>query len=108
MMAIVMRWSVAALSKPGGNEVIIPGSKQSMGRWKKCLAATAVCATITVIFGYDLTGQYDKKFHEALGAAAKRAVFDLLRPDFTDALDPAKAPVGVKLRLPGVFDSNSK
>src|SRR5689334_15978057 len=64
--------------------------------------------TLAALAGCDLTGQYDKKFHEALDAAAKRAVFDLVRPDFTDALDPAKAPVGVKLRLPTVFDNSSK
>src|SRR3954468_25095751 len=63
---------------------------------------------LAALAGCDLTGQYDKKFHEALGAAAKRAVFDLVHPTFTDALDPAKAGVGVKLRLPIVFDSNSK
>jgi hypothetical protein len=62
---------------------------------------------LATMAGCDLTGQYDKKFHEALDAAAKRAVFDLVRPDFTDAIDPSKG-VGVKLRLPVVFDSNSK
>src|SRR2546428_13497864 len=67
-----------------------------------------VCLTLAALAGCDLTGQYDKKFHEALDAASKRAVFDLVRPDFTDALDPAKAPVGVKLRLPAGFDNSSK
>src|SRR3954452_22469509 len=76
-------------------------------RWQRsvCLAvmrwlAISAPLILAALAGCDLTGQYDKKFHEALGAAAKRAVFDLVHPTFTDALDPAKAGVGVKLRLP--------
>src|SRR5207245_8540140 len=72
------------------------------------LLAVFTAAVLTAFAGCDLTGQYDKKFHEALDTAAKRAVFDLLHPTFTDALDPAKASVGVKLRLPTVFDGSSK
>src|SRR5712691_9010712 len=72
-------------------------------RW----CAIALLGALAALAGCDLTGQYDKKFHEALDAASKRAVFDLVRPDFTDALDPAKGGIGVKLRLPVVFDNSS-
>jgi hypothetical protein len=59
--------------------------------------------------GCDLTGQYEAKFKKALETSAQRAVFDLnLHPTFTEVTDPARKEVGVKLRLPKFFDSNSK
>jgi hypothetical protein len=59
--------------------------------------------------GCDLTGQYEKKFQEALKTSAQQAVFDQnLHATFTDVIDTARQPIGVKLRLPQIFDASSK
>src|SRR3954447_8970464 len=59
--------------------------------------------------GCDLSGEYDKKVQASLQSAGQRAVFDLnLHPTFTEVVDSAKQNIGVKLRLPKVFDANSK
>jgi hypothetical protein len=59
--------------------------------------------------GCDLSGEYDKKVQASLQSAGQRAVFDLnLHPTFTEVVDSAKQNTGVKLRLPKVFDANSK
>lgn len=78
-------------------------SRRSAGRWPLFLITAIVAA------GCDLTGQYDKKFQDALQAAAKRAVFEgHLHATPTEVMDSSRQPIGVKLRLPRVFDSNSK
>jgi hypothetical protein len=54
--------------------------------------------------GCDLTGQYEKKFQEAVQTSGQRAVFDQnLHPDFTEVGD-----AGVKLRLPKLFDMENR
>src|SRR5437870_7693057 len=59
--------------------------------------------------GCDLTGQYDKKFQESLQAAAKKAVFEgYLHSTPTEVVDSSRQPIGVRLRLPRVFDSSSR
>lgn len=59
--------------------------------------------------GCDLTGQYEKELQKSAQAAGQRAVFDLnLHPAFTEVVDSAKQNIGVKLRIPKVFDGNSK
>ena len=64
---------------------------------------------LVAVAGCDLTGQYEKKFQEALRTSAQRAVFDLnLNPTFTEVIDPARKNVGVRLRIPRFFDASSK
>jgi hypothetical protein len=59
--------------------------------------------------GCDLTGQYDVKFKQALEVANRRSAFDaLLHQPYTDVVDAARQPIGVKLRLPRIFDGESK
>jgi hypothetical protein len=69
----------------------------------------AICLLAIFFIGCDLGGEYDKKVQSSLQSAGQRAVFDLnLHPTFTEVIDSAKQNVGVKLRLPKVFDGNSK
>ncbi len=66
-------------------------------------------ALLLLATGCDLGGQYDKKFQGALQNSAKQAVFaDNLHTVYTEVMDTAKQPVGVKLRLPKIFDGSSK
>jgi hypothetical protein len=59
--------------------------------------------------GCDLTGEYEAKFKEALATAGQRAVFDLsLHADDTPVTDAARKSAGVKLRIPKLFDKESK
>lgn len=59
--------------------------------------------------GCDLTGQYEPKFKQALEVANRRSAFDaLLHQPYTDVVDSTRQPIGVKLRLPKVFDGDSK
>jgi hypothetical protein len=67
------------------------------------------CLLLFLSTGCDLTGEYDKKVQASLQSAGQRAVFDLnLHPNFTEVVDSAKQNVSVKLRIPKVFDANSK
>ncbi|HEY2415091.1 MAG TPA: hypothetical protein VGI40_22800 [Pirellulaceae bacterium] len=69
----------------------------------------AACLSVSLFAGCDLSGEYDKKVQTSLQSAGQRAVFDLnLHSTFTEVVDSAKQNVGVKLRLPKVFDANSK
>jgi hypothetical protein len=70
----------------------------------------ALCAsTVALSAGCDLTGEYDKKFQQALQKSAQRAVFDkYLFPTETEVTDAARKPTGVKLRILSVFDKDSK
>jgi hypothetical protein len=73
--------------------------------WKVAGLAAMFIATL----GCDLTGQYDKKFQQALVEAGRKSMFDaLLHRDFTEIVDSARQPIGVKLRLPKQFDAESK
>src|SRR4051812_31193115 len=59
--------------------------------------------------GCDLTGQYEKELQKSAQTAGQRAVFDLnLHAAFTEVVDSAKQNIGVKLRIPKVFDGSSK
>jgi hypothetical protein len=59
--------------------------------------------------GCDLTGQYDKKFQETMQTSGQRAVFDVnLHSTYSEVVDAGRQNVGVKLRLPKVFDGESK
>jgi len=59
--------------------------------------------------GCDLTGQYEKKIQETLQTSGQRAVFDQnLHSSFTEVIDAKQQNVGVKLRIPKLFDDNSK
>jgi hypothetical protein len=74
----------------------------------RCIHRSLLLIAVTAA-GCDLTGQYDKKFQEALQTSALRAVFDQnLHPDFREVVDPARKNVGVKLRIPKFFDGSSK
>src|SRR5437867_1659938 len=73
--------------------------------WKLCTLALV----LIIAAGCDLTGQYDKKFLQALDEAKRRSAFDdQLHAMFTDVVDASRQPVGVKLRLPKKFDNESK
>jgi hypothetical protein len=76
--------------------------------WKHGSLAVALM-TLVAACGCDLTGQYDTKFKQALEQASRRSAFDaLLHQQFTEILDSARQPIGVKLRLPKQFDAESK
>ena len=75
--------------------------------WRK----TACCCLLLglVSAGCDLGGQYEKKFQDALANSAKQAVFESnLHASYTEVMDTSRQPVGVKLRLPRIFDNESK
>jgi hypothetical protein len=58
--------------------------------------------------GCDLTGQYEANFQKALQTSGQRAKFDGgLNSEYEEIVDGEGKPIGVKLRLPKVFD-NSK
>jgi hypothetical protein len=68
-----------------------------------------VAAVFIATVGCDLTGQYEPKFKQALEVANRRSAFDaLLHQTYTDVVDSARQPIGVKLRLPKIFDGESK
>jgi hypothetical protein len=59
--------------------------------------------------GCDLTGQYDANFQKALATSGQRAKFDIgLNSEYEEIVDAEGKPIGVKLRLPKVFDSNKQ
>jgi hypothetical protein len=59
--------------------------------------------------GCDLTGEYEAKFKETLVSAGQRAIFDqTLHTDETPVTDAARKSVGVNLRIPKLFDKDSK
>jgi hypothetical protein len=66
-------------------------------------------AVFVAVCGCDLTGQYEKKFQQAIEEAKRRSAFDeQLHAVFTEVVDASRQPVGVKLRLPKKFDAESK
>lgn len=74
---------------------------------KRSVFVASLFAVLTA--GCDFGGEYDKKLKATLQTAGQQAVFDLnLQPTFVEVLDAAKQNAGVKLRLPKVFDANSK
>lgn len=59
--------------------------------------------------GCDLTGQYEKKFQEALQTAARQATYEkYLQHDPVELTAADGKSLGVKLRLPRLFDNNTK
>lgn len=74
------------------------------------LVDVGVWATLLVIAsGCDITGEYERRFTETLQQSGQRAVFDLhLYAAETDVTDGSNQPVGVKLRIPKIFDGESK
>jgi hypothetical protein len=68
--------------------------------WLALLIGAAAGAT-----GCDLTGQYEANFKKALEKSAQQAKFDNpLNADYHEILDGDGKPIGVKLRLPRLFD----
>src|SRR5262249_38056901 len=64
---------------------------------------------VLAVAGCDLTGQYDKKFQEALLTSSRRAVFDQnLYPTASTEVKDATGNALVKLRAWKYFDSSSK
>src|SRR6476661_3246301 len=73
------------------------------------LKVSSVAAMFVAASGCDLTGQYEKKFQQAIEEAKRRSAFDdQLHAVFTEVVDASRQPVGVKLRLPKKFDAESK
>jgi hypothetical protein len=83
-----------------------------ISRFAKSMIRHPLSLALPLLFlatGCDLGGQYEKKFQSTLQNSAKQAVFaDNLHVQYTEVMDSAKQPVGVKLRLPKIFDSSSK
>jgi len=72
-------------------------------------ASFAALIVLSFLVGCDFGGQYEKKLQEAVQTAGQRAVFDNnLHPSFTEVIDSARQNVGIKLRIPKIFDGNSK
>jgi hypothetical protein len=101
MMTGIEAWILHSDRKP---TVVSPiGQLRTFSNWR-WLVPLVIAAS-----GCDLTGQYEKKFQETLKASAQQAVFDQnLHATFTDVVDKEQKPIGVKLRLPQIFDASSK
>lgn len=74
------------------------------------LFAAALVGGIAVhLAGCDLTGEYEAKFKETLVSAGQRAIFDQsLHSNETEITDAGKKSAGVRLRIPKLFDKDSK
>jgi hypothetical protein len=71
--------------------------------------ALLTAAIIAPLAGCDITGEYDRRFAEALQQSGERAVFDQqLFPTETEVMGPENMATGVKLRIPKLFDAESK
>lgn len=78
-------------------------------RTKTVLAGTSLLVVALVVAGCDLTGQYEKKFQEALQTAGHKALYDkYLHQDTVELAEANGKSLGVKLRLPKLFDNNTK
>jgi hypothetical protein len=74
--------------------------------WLRTIGAAALCVALV---GCDLTGEYEKRFQDALKTSAERAEFDLnLYADPVEVVDVERKNVGVKLRIPKLFDNSAK
>jgi hypothetical protein len=68
-----------------------------------------MCLSLTVAAGCDLTGQYEANFQKALQTSGQRAKFDVgLNTEYEEIVDAEGKPIGIKLRLPRVFDNNKQ
>jgi hypothetical protein len=64
---------------------------------------------LVLLAGCDITGEYEKRFQESLQGTSERAALDaILFAAETEITGEGGAASGVKLRLPSLFDSNSK
>src|SRR3989442_1789680 len=73
------------------------------------MVALILAAALVLSAGCDLTGEYEAKFKQTLVTSGQRAVFDQsLFPTETEVTDPGRKPTGVKLRIPRLFDKDSK
>jgi hypothetical protein len=72
------------------------------------LIAGALAIGVTLA-GCDLSGEYEKKFQDALTSTAQRAAFDQsLYPNDEEVKDAAGKGTGVRIRIPKLFDKDSK
>jgi hypothetical protein len=70
---------------------------------------SVIWSLMLVFAGCDLTGQYEANFQKALATSGQRAKFDNgLNSDYEEIVDDEGKPIGVKLRLPKVFDNNKQ
>lgn len=77
-----------------------------LGRLARCASVAFVLA---VLAGCDITGEYEKRFQESLQGTSQRAALDaILFAAETEITGEGGAASGVKLRLPSLFDGNSK
>ena len=59
--------------------------------------------------GCDITGEYEKRFQETLTSSGQKAAFDaVLFAAESDISGEGNSPSGVKVRLPSIFDAESK
>ena len=66
-------------------------------------------AALGMLAGCDITGEYEKRFQETLTSSGQRAAFDaVLFAAESEIMGEGNAPSGVKLRLPSMFDGESK
>lgn len=73
------------------------------------LIGTSLIASAVIVAGCDLTGQYEKEFQKALQTAALQAAFEKhLHSDQVELTGSDGKSLGVKLRLPRLFDNNTK
>jgi len=78
----------------------------SVDRRRLCVLLGLLLAALA---GCDLSGQYEKRYQEALQSSGARARFDLqLFPDPTSVTDAKRAPTGVGLRIPAFFNKDSQ
>lgn len=70
----------------------------------------SLLAALVVFAGCDLGGQYEARFAKALTESGQRAHFDknLYPTEIEEIKDAAGTATGVKLRLPKLFDGESK
>ena len=66
-------------------------------------------AALGMLAGCDITGEYEKRFQETLISSGQKAAFDsVLYAAESDISGEGNTPSGVKLRLPSMFDKDTK
>jgi hypothetical protein len=76
---------------------------------RRCLTCISALITISALAGCDITGEYEKRFQERLTSAGQQATFDaVLFAADTEITGEANSASGVRLRLPSMFDKDSK
>jgi hypothetical protein len=75
----------------------------------RCLSCIPLVLVIVATAGCDITGEYERRFQETLTGAGQRAAFDaVLFATETEITGEGNTASGVKIRLPSVFNSESK